>query len=545
LKPPPDSSRPGLEITDAPNSHVPAAVAGGWSRWTWLLVAVPWLALINHLRLEWEVNAQYGYGFVVPILAVYLGLLRWTDRPAPSRAPNGLLLAALAALGAFAFAPLRLVVEANPDWRFMSWSLAAVTVGLSFCLLCWLGGWRWVRHFAFPVAFIFVAVPWPMPWENRMVGTLMEGNASLAATVANLLGISAVAQQNIIQLGNGYVGVDDACSGVRSLQTTLMIALFFGEWFRFSLIRRIAMILAAALLAIGCNFLRILFLTLLCAEAGQEAIEPWHDPAGWAVVAVTFVGLWAMAKGLARGLDEVSLSSATGATESVAKAPRAWPKLAMVIVVLWYGFAEAGTQAWYAWHESKQSPPVRWTVNWPKTAPGLQILPIPETTRALLKYQRGTSATWLGENGEARWNGYFFRWDASHTSSILARSHRPDICLPATGRKMVKEFGAMDFHVAGLNLPLAAYQFSDRGQPLFVFYCAWEDRHPDEIKVGTGQKAGNVLNWHNRLQTVLAGRRNSGQQVLEIALWGSPTLEHARQQFAAELQKLVVRTGGQ
>ena len=33
-----------------------------------------------------------------------------------------------------------------------------------------------------------------------------------------------------VRLGNGWVGVDDACGGIRSLQACVMIGLFFGEW---------------------------------------------------------------------------------------------------------------------------------------------------------------------------------------------------------------------------------------------------------------------------------------------------------------------------
>ena len=45
----------------------------------------------------------------------------------------------------------------------------------------------------------------------------------------NLLGITAVQRGNVIELQTGSVGFDEPCSGIRSLQAVLMLALFLGR----------------------------------------------------------------------------------------------------------------------------------------------------------------------------------------------------------------------------------------------------------------------------------------------------------------------------
>ena len=45
-------------------------------------------------------------------------------------------------------------------------------------------------------------------------------------------GIPAIQHGNLIEVGTGTVGVSEACSGIRSFQTSLMISLFFGEFYR-------------------------------------------------------------------------------------------------------------------------------------------------------------------------------------------------------------------------------------------------------------------------------------------------------------------------
>jgi exosortase/archaeosortase family protein len=44
------------------------------------------------------------------------------------------------------------------------------------------------------------------------------------------------------------IGIEEACSGVRSFQATLMISLFLGELYSFNTARRVLLVIAGALL---------------------------------------------------------------------------------------------------------------------------------------------------------------------------------------------------------------------------------------------------------------------------------------------------------
>src|SRR6202008_342299 len=106
-----------------------------------------------------------------------------------------------------------------------------------------------------------------------------------AATVAtvwllNLFHTSAVQHGNLIEVKNGLLGIDEACSGVRSLQATLMVSLFLGELYRASRLRRIVIVLCGVLIAFLCNVGRTFILTAVAAKDGVEAISNWHDPLG-------------------------------------------------------------------------------------------------------------------------------------------------------------------------------------------------------------------------------------------------------------------------
>lgn len=250
-----------------------------------------WFVLCRHLSGEWSANEQYSYGWFVPFFAAYLFWLRWEDRPEGERlSANGsrlrgdeagavlpinhsrltnnvsrFLLFTFYFLLLAALLPLRLFEVGNPDWRPLGWVHAVIVVGITLAVIWQIGGTRWLKHFAFPVCFIFVAVPWVTPIEAPIVQGLMTTVAAVATETLQLFGIPAQLQGSLIRVSTGLVGVNEACSGVRSLQTSLMIGLLFGELKRLSVPRRVALVIGALAIALLANFARAFTLVWISA----------------------------------------------------------------------------------------------------------------------------------------------------------------------------------------------------------------------------------------------------------------------------------------
>jgi hypothetical protein len=111
-----------------------------------------WCWLFFHLHYEWMLNAQYNYGWAVPFLAGLMFYLRWPARPPAQPLSSSWLTVAAWALLALLL-PIRMIEEANPDWRLLSWIFAWVVVAYSFLMLLQSGGVGWARQFAFPLCF--------------------------------------------------------------------------------------------------------------------------------------------------------------------------------------------------------------------------------------------------------------------------------------------------------------------------------------------------------------------------------------------------------
>src|SRR5215831_5979139 len=81
-------------------------------------LAVCWFQFFSELWGEWTVNPQYSFGYVVPLLVVILVWRRWPERP-PALPGNRVLVSFIAAGLLLLFLPLRIIIEANPEWRLL------------------------------------------------------------------------------------------------------------------------------------------------------------------------------------------------------------------------------------------------------------------------------------------------------------------------------------------------------------------------------------------------------------------------------------------
>src|SRR5580692_2944374 len=189
----------------------------------WILILLSigylWFRLINNLQVEWMTDPQYGYGLLVPLLCTGLLIRRWhtvskTGCPQPgleSRIPAILSFAFLA----FLYLPIRLVEAATPEWRIIQWVLGIVTIGLTLSVIRTIGGHGWLRQLAFPVVFFLVAIPWPTIIEAPVIQTLTRVSAVVVMELLYLCGVPALLHGNLIEVGTGVVGIDEACSGIR------------------------------------------------------------------------------------------------------------------------------------------------------------------------------------------------------------------------------------------------------------------------------------------------------------------------------------------
>ena len=507
-----------------------------------------WVALWDRLRIDWSVNDQYAYGWFVPPLALALFALRWRDQPVPQppAAPRSKWPLALAAgAGLALLLPVRLIEESNGDWRLIAWAHALILSGVTLTILAWCGGRRWAWHFAFPVGFLLLALRWPSGLEHALIQGLQQHVAALTAGGMTLLGIPAEQAGNLIRVRDQTVGVNEACSGIRSLQTVLMAGLFLGELSRMSWRRRAALLAGGVVVALAANVFRSSLLVWIAAQHGTAALEKFHDTAGISVLVIVFVGLLVLNGLLERPPAPTTKPEAASGSRR-ADGARALPVGNAVAILAWLLTVEAGTSAWYRLHERGRVFRPSWTVALPTDAPGFKPLPVDDVSRGLLRYDLGLSARWHAPDAAADGAGpgndctlFFFRWEPGRTSATLAAMHQPTTCLPAGGLTQIADGGVLSMPgPGGVTLPVHAYEFQLKRQHLYVYYVVWQDQTGYELPdPGTG------LSPRERLAAVWRGRRNLGQQTLELVLTGPASAAQAAAVAQGQIERVVRARG--
>ena len=259
-------------------------------------------------------------------------------------------------------------------------------------------GRGWLRQLAFPICFFFVAIPWPTLVEQPIIQTLTRASATIVIELLGWLGVPAMAHGNVIEVSTGMVGIDEACSGIRSFQSSLMISLFLGEFYRLSTGRRWLLIPMGFVFSMAFNVCRMSLLTLVAAKKGVAAISEYHDPAGITIAILCTLALWGLAVLLKKRKAESRNGKAErgnekAETQNKSETPKAenrnlfqlsaFPISAFrnvrglaISLLIWLVLVEAGVQTWYHVREAHLQPGPAWTVTFPRDNPTLKDIPM-------------------------------------------------------------------------------------------------------------------------------------------------------------------------
>ena len=279
-----------------------------------------WLHYCWCLVPSWQFGEYYNYGFLVPLLAAGF-VWRRAEQIRSTTADAGwhpgksadVALSALALLGLLALIPLRVIETGDPAWRppLVLHGLLA-TVATHLALARW-RGWKVAAHFLPVTLFFWSAVPYLYQVEQTLVHRLSDTVVSLTREVFLLGGHPVERLGSRLYLGARAVDVTDGCSGIRSIQSLLMAALFFGEllWLRWT--ARVTLVAAGLAAAILCNTGRAWYLASVQFAQGEEAARAAHDTAGhWAFAAAALALYLAARLLMPRARGRVVVRRSTG-----------------------------------------------------------------------------------------------------------------------------------------------------------------------------------------------------------------------------------------
>jgi len=277
-------------MSNDPGQMKQAGTSSEWRRSLGLLsglllicVWAYWTALAVMVR-KWSVDPQYSHGFLVPLFAAGLiwsrsGLIH-AEKWRPSLWGLPVLFAGLL---------LRMVGTFYYYEWFDFLSLIPVLAGAVLLV----GGLQALRWSWPAVLFLFFMIPLPYSVEVALQGPLRQIGTACSTYLMQTLGLPALAEGNVIVMGEHKIGVEEACSGLRMLMIFFALSTAVALLSERALWERIVIVLSAVPIALITNIMRITVTGIFYLTGYKNLADlVFHDLAGWLMMPFALGLLW-------------------------------------------------------------------------------------------------------------------------------------------------------------------------------------------------------------------------------------------------------------
>ena len=356
-----------------------------------LLAALLWLLrdTASAMVQIWIRSETFTHAFLVPPIVLWLV---WRQRSLlatlPTRPVPWFLLPVAAVCFLWLLGELAAVSAAS---QFALVSLIVMAVPALF-------GWAMTRALAFPLAFLYFAVP----FGEFAVPQLMEWTADFTVLALRATGIPVYREGLNFVIPSGNWSVVEACSGVRYMIASFMVGTLFAYLNYRSTQRRLVFMAVSLLVPLLANWLRAYMIVMIGHLSGNElAAGVDHLVYGWVFFGIVIGAMFFVG---ARWAEPDAPLPAAGVPAGRSGAARAtWAVVAGVVLFL------AGTQVWLWRLENPDTQPVQaitlpqGTEGWQQDA--AQALPwapgfLNPSATSQAQYLRGADQVWV-------WSGYY------------------------------------------------------------------------------------------------------------------------------------------
>lgn len=255
-------------------SGVLALAATLWAYWPTILQMVH----------QWNTQPDYSHGFLVlPIALFFLWSRRDsfpTDQVSPSWMGLGLLATAVA---------MRVIAGRYYLLPLDGWTLPIAVGGVVWLLYgTAVAKWSWPA-----IVFLWFMVPIPYSAEYWLRVPLQAVATKLGTMSLVMLGQPALAEGNVIYLGDHTLFVEEACSGMRIFIGIFALAFAFVLFSKWSWWQKTLVLLATLPVAIVANVTRIVVTGLLYQYVSTDVGQKFsHDVAGFVMIPLAAALLW-------------------------------------------------------------------------------------------------------------------------------------------------------------------------------------------------------------------------------------------------------------
>ena len=237
-------------------------------RLAWLglavLVGLAYGPVFSRLAAAWWSDPEYSHGLLCAPLAA--GLV-WMRRDRLARLQLDPSAAGLAGAG---ISIALLLVGTLGAELFLTRASLLLFIASSIVFLF---GWQHLRGVAFPFAILVLSIPIPALLMTHVTLPLQLAASATAETTLSAMHIPVLREGNVLVLPDATLQVAEACSGVRSMMSLLVLALLVARNMEQRTLTRIAIVATAVPVTIAVNAVRVTATAVATEYYGVAAAE--------------------------------------------------------------------------------------------------------------------------------------------------------------------------------------------------------------------------------------------------------------------------------
>jgi len=232
----------------------------------------------------WMFNTNNSHGILVPLISLYLifDKRKWLHLNDIETSPWGLALLVMSLL-------LYIVGIIGSVEILPRLTIVTTLMGLALYHL----GRKIFAVLFFPLLFLFFMVPVPDSLIGVVAFPLQLLATKLSAQIINSLSIPVYREGNMLYFANASLEVAEACSGIRSLMSYLMLGTLFAYMVHGRFYKRILLVAVAIPLAFFANLLRVTGTGILAHFYGSSVARGFlHEFSGIVMFIFGFILLF-------------------------------------------------------------------------------------------------------------------------------------------------------------------------------------------------------------------------------------------------------------
>jgi len=301
--------------------------------------AALWPSVVDFLALWSNSDRPYSHGLLVGPLAIWLAMRACARAAGVPSAPSVgalVLLAVMVVAWLVGFGAHVLAIQQ------LAYPLILVLAAAT------LAGWRMALRLAFPIGFVYLAVP---VWQYAVPA--LQGLTVMATRLAvDLADIPVYVEGNLITVPAGVFQIADGCAGLHYFLVALTLSSLYGYLQLERLHHRVAFLASAAAIAIVTNWVRVTSLVIIGESTQMEHYLIKHDHYyyGWVLFAIALVPMLMCGRALANRETSARESAAVKAADRERRRGRPLVTSALVVLLLAasgavYALRDGGTLA--------------------------------------------------------------------------------------------------------------------------------------------------------------------------------------------------------